>query len=956
MKKIICNSELINLGNHLIDEILNRSNEFETINVIIPNSKIEQWFKTYWLKNQEQVLMNVNFINIDEALVKFIKSNNSCTLINKQELKMLIFKNLSIKNNIELPEHIYSYLYINGDIDPIKMYDLSNKLAELFLEYEEDQIEINGWQKELYEIVLNDSLNYHLTTLDYLYKNKINIEENDNAIYFFGFISFNNLQEKIIEEYAKKSNVIIYMLDEEGATYKDYTVVSAASKIRELEFVHSKISELLKESSNSYSDFLVLAPNINAYENLIPRVFSQDNVDFSNIPYIINDIKRKDNDFIIGLKKFFEIHKKGFYTRLDFFELINNEDIRKARNITHDDIEAWINAILSMNVFRNSVTLDDWNYAKKRVLLSKIVNINNLGNNIVELADNQYLPYSSISLNDESIVKFVKFIDDMESFCNLLNRIEFINNENILEVKIKLEKWFSIKDFNDIETNKNLKKAMNIIYNWIHMNISNNNIRKENLFYLLFDECKDIEHKSNDYFVKGITFTNFDMDVVMQAKYIFFLNLGAKELPTKMNKSEIDIRDYDISKNRIEERTFNLQCLNASKKLYISHLNKDLKTDEDLYPSSFVINLEGKKAPQKIEISLDETRDWNDLYTKREYKNKDYFLGLLSTKENKNLENIDVSYENLKKIKVTEMAEYLEEPLKYKANYLFGKIYDNDEKIRDEYEPFKLNKLDETIISSKIILDIMKNKDEYYGDEYFEKLFNKLNLEHSLPNINKLVNNSSFDQVKSVSKNMKDSFEKKYGINYEIISINDLVFGQGENQWVLTCNKEICRSIQDTKIIYTQIKKNPSKTKESNFTFIYIASLMDVASFENENEYEVILYRKSEKTFKITPKEARELLEKIYNAMNDYSINNFSSIDFLSVKNFNFDILIGDIEKQGSPWEYYKDKKMFEYYTQLGLDTIQSSKEYRVIQNKHIELIKYLKAIPEESDGVENEQ
>ena len=538
--------------------------------------------------------MNVNFINIDEALVKFINSNNSCTLINKQELKMLIFKNLSIKNNVELPEHIYSYLYINGDIDPIKMYDLSNKLAELFLEYEEDQIEINGWQKELYEIVLNDSLNYHLTTLDYLYKNKINIEENDNAIYFFGFISFNNLQEKIIEEYAKKSNVIIYMLDEEGATYKDYTVVSAASKIRELEFVHSKISELLKEPSNSYSDFLVLAPNINAYENLIPRVFSQDNVDFPNIPYIINDIKRKDNDFIIGLKKFFEIHKKGFYTRLDFFELINNEDIRKARNITHDDIEAWINAILSMNVFRNSVTLDDWNYAKKRVLLSKIVNINNLGNNIVELADNQYLPYSSISLNDESIVKFVKFIDDMESFCNLLNRIEFINNENILEVKIKLEKWFSIKDFNDIETNKNFKKAMNIIYNWIHMNISNNNIRKESLFYLLFDECKDIEHKSNDYFVKGITFTNFDMDVVMQAKYIFFLNLGAKELPTKMNKSEIDIRDYDISKNKIEERAFNLQCLNASKKLYISHLNKDLKTDEDLYPSSFVINLEGK--------------------------------------------------------------------------------------------------------------------------------------------------------------------------------------------------------------------------------------------------------------------------------------------------------------------------------------------------------------------------
>ena len=41
-----------------------------------------------------------------------------------------------------------------------------------------------------------------------------------------------------------------------------------------------------------------------------------------------------------------------------------------------------------------------------------------------EISDEKYLPYSSIGLSDQSIVKFIKFIDDLKAWKNLLNSIK----------------------------------------------------------------------------------------------------------------------------------------------------------------------------------------------------------------------------------------------------------------------------------------------------------------------------------------------------------------------------------------------------------------------------------------------------------------------------------------------------------------------------------------------------
>ena len=61
-----------------------------------------------------------------------------------------------------------------------------------------------------------------------------------------------------------------------------------------------------------------------------------------------------------------------------------------------------------MNAYRNSGDREDWTYIRNRLISSKIVNVNDIDENILCLMDNTYLPFSNISFDDDTILKFVK--------------------------------------------------------------------------------------------------------------------------------------------------------------------------------------------------------------------------------------------------------------------------------------------------------------------------------------------------------------------------------------------------------------------------------------------------------------------------------------------------------------------------------------------------------------------
>ena len=294
---------LYELANELIKIIKLRKNVFETINIIVPSLNIEQWFKTYWLKTQDGILMNIKFQRIEEGLFNLFNTPKHYTLLKRNSLKSLIIKHLSKNSALTLPLEISNYLYDeNGLINSIKLYDLSNKLSKLFGEYEKDDIEIVGWEKELYDIVLKDADNYNLTTLTFLFDNIKDLKVKNQNLYFFGFVKFNNLEKKIIDYASTFNNVIKFELIQDNTYEKEYEIFTAPSKLREIEALHTKICDLLKYEDNKYSDILVLAPNISEYEKIIPRVFNQDNINFPKIPYRINGRKSFDTNVSIAKK------------------------------------------------------------------------------------------------------------------------------------------------------------------------------------------------------------------------------------------------------------------------------------------------------------------------------------------------------------------------------------------------------------------------------------------------------------------------------------------------------------------------------------------------------------------------------------------------------------------------------------------------------------------------------
>ena len=158
MKNIIKSSKLNNLADKLIEIILKRNDPFDTLKIVINNLKVEQWFKAYWLSKHSDVLMNVEFININDALLSLMDIDKQYKVLNKDTIKCLVVKHLSNEETKSLlPTEILEYLYENENINPIKLYDLADCLSSLFVEYNNDCFKVNGWQKAIYDLVINDA-------------------------------------------------------------------------------------------------------------------------------------------------------------------------------------------------------------------------------------------------------------------------------------------------------------------------------------------------------------------------------------------------------------------------------------------------------------------------------------------------------------------------------------------------------------------------------------------------------------------------------------------------------------------------------------------------------------------------------------------------------------------------------------------------------------------------------
>lgn len=970
MKNQIFKPTLNELADLLCKEINSRSSGdcFKTIHLVFPNLKIQQWFKAYWLNTQgDAVLLNVSYETLDSILP--LITENKYKLISSNNLRQIIINILS--NKLVAVNPNYEEYYKDS---PIKLYDFADSLTKLYLDYYKDNFEdIDGWDDpNNFERVIYDKI---VEICDHLKIGSIKkpvqrAEFKGELIYFFGFAKFEKVYRTLLDAVLVNDGIKEFSLEEEkDHKVCDYEIAASPSILREVENLHSQICELLKDKNNRAFDFLVVAPNLADYITSIERVFKQDDKTFPNIPYVLSYQQKKDTDVASALKILYQAYKDKFYTRLNFYELISNPAIRAVRKIGDEDIDNWIEIIIKLNVHRRHGDVNDWDYLKKRLLLSKVSSVNFNENNLVSLKDGDYLPYSSIGIDDDSIVKLVNIVNDIDDFCAFFESKDVINADDafVQDFKERLDKWFkaeNIKDKAFLEYRKIIASLDNL------KAISAQNINKDIFFYILFDAASINSTQIGTPFFDGITFINCDINSITSAKYVFLLGASSKNMPESIIKNELDQRH--VNKVSDDEQIFNLIKQNTKIHLYISYVNQDLKTDEKFFLSPIIEDFNKAEGKTTKEISIDETRYYADLYTRKEFNNREYYKQLFNKTIKQGQPQVSLAVNNplppstdaREIVTVSQMKAFLEDPLSYRAGCLFNKEDDFGDEIIDEYEPLNLDALSEISLSVAIVLE--KYGANYNSDEVF-KLFR---LSHLLPMVNDSYERSVFDYLENkadlIIKMIDEITEGNKG---EVIPPRDCRL-YDKKGWTLKASQTYYRYISSKgERFYIAFRKDKEK-EPSKFLTLYILSLMDIAMIDNEDEteYKVVLAlgpkdknpkkpfaERFQYEYEITKNDAIKTLNEIHSLMDDFTENALMSVD-LAKKDINeyYDLTDNAFGDNGI-WRHFDHAKLFDK-DNIGYDSDNFDPAlFAAGLKKHIQLIKYLiKELEELEKAVNN--
>lgn len=941
------NNKLDTLAEELFNELGKNKDIFKTKIVLIPSLNMEKYLKAYFLRHYQTVLMNVKFLPIQNAIEEVFDTKLS--IAKRNEIISLIMKALIHDSGILKP-------YLEDSQYGIKLLDVSKELASYFNECELNSLEIQSDYKYIYDKLLELLKESNLTTIG----NIKNLNPKEKLeIYSFGFIKENI--PPLYNEIFHKLNVVSFDLISKGAT-PELFITKVPNRIREIENLHSTICKIiLMDSSVKFSDFLVMGPDIAEYESDIERVFNQEG-DYPNIPYYISAPKTRNNYVLNALNTLHDIISKGFFTRLDFDNLINNNAIKFVRGITDDDIDSWENAIVDMNAYRK----EDWEYAKRRLLVSKICGVDDF-DNIVSLYNEKikenkdYIPYTRIGLDDDSIYRFCLMVDDLNSLLEVTKKNEdgfkFISNENTLnEIKNAFDKFLSKADENGIETNGYYRKIYDL-FEFIRTN-KIYGLPIDSLLFLMIESSKCSTGGVGELFSSGVSFTEFDPNTVLSAKYVFILNASSKNLPMKKTRNPFSDEEINYEK---EKNAFNLWAENADK-LYISFICRDLKKDEEFFLSNFVRDL---KHPliEKIKnvdshqsfkeeninknidshlasIDIDETRSKSDIFTLRGKRNKEFHEGLFEDTPDI-IHNIPIDSKMDNEVTVSTLASFLNEPFTARAKRIIGSRDDIDSDITKEFEIFDLDKLDELNVFKEVALKLLE-ADSNEKEAIKAELKKSLELRNVLPSITPEIEASAFDDIVESVEELKNSIGEAKIIS-DLKTLNLAGF-------TLTNNTAFLKQESDSSWSYYAVKKYKENIGFKDMLSLYVIALMDVAKNGEDNlDYSISLYPSSKKPhvysdFNITKHMAEELIKNIYKLYLDYSNNRYFSADFMEEDESGNSLIPEDLYDMikklddNSNWKYFRENRMFEKYTELGY----TENNYQNLIEEQMDLMKPL--------------
>lgn len=917
---------IIENANKLIERIREdqKKNFFLAPIIVFDNIYIEQWFKAYFLSITSKLYMNIKCIRFNDLYEMISKS---CNILDSNTLKKEIISILVETSN--KPDYI---LDDSKEINQTRLYDYAKKLSEVYTSYNNElfdleNIKIQDKDKRIEKIVSDIAK----TEIDIYKKIKEKyglfseieiVKEIKSSVYIFITRALSKLEKKVIDDYNNKYNnkINVYSISEtNNASPKTY-LSSAPNTLREIEVLHSKICKIINSENDDKTkikvrDIVVYSPNLDDYIDDISRVFKQSENKYPFVPYVI---KTKVNSSALdAISIIYNIIKDGYCTRFSFISLISNGLVMKTNELCDIDVNTIINVIIDTNTYRNSQrkesAFDDWDYLKKRIILSKFVGEDAVLDNIVELGSEKFIPFSNIGLNDELKTKFIDLI-------NIVLRINEIKLSSTLNDKYN-EFLNIILDLfkNDLST-ASLKMITKEIRSFENTKLSaSNNVTIETLLNSVIDSCS-ISRISGLPFTGGVTFMSLDEKNIVNAKHTFLIGFSSKNYPRGTKPDALNLNKTKKTVTQIDKEVFNI-INNNTDNLYVSYVNQDLKSSEEFYVS----NLINKDELNEERVTLDELRLNEDLFTKREIENKEFYRKLIGYVDEEKTDEVASKndYASVAILPITHQARpkvvsaskiksFLEEPLKAKSELLFG-IYNDEtiEKISEEYEPFAPDSLDKSKIAKAITIDMINNVSNNEQKEVYELTHVIRDYEYS---------STVMDELNKNSKKINEELKK----NYVIAKTKPLALilkqdGKDDISWELDSNYDYAVSENGESISYANLRME-SNSNDKSFIELYLISLIDIASRCDDTKYNVELKhfsldKASIKTYELDSSQAKEILNKSYDLLTDYTCNMFVNVwgDNRDVES-KYDLIsnVNHEKDNHGLWDFYSDKNLFD--------------------------------------------
>lgn len=903
--KYIKKSDFNQIADDVIIQLHANQNPFNSYTVIFPNLITEQWFKIYWTKKTNKVLMNVKFMRMN-SFINNLFNDTRLPFITKDRMSLFIIDIL--KNNPQKYPLISSYFN-----DDITLYDLSLNLADVFLKYELSECQLEGEYQLLFEEIKN--INGYTFLSDVINKNIVF----NSKVFVVGFRKIDALYIRGLE---KIDNCFIYEIENSKKAIIADEICKALSVEREVEYLFDEVSKILQnDDAVKLSDILVYAPNVSTYESSINKVFSTAGDErFLNIPYSIVSCNKNMSNTGNLIKNLSNILIKGQMTRSDFYKIITNPDVIKVRKLNANKVNEIIKILDRINVYRDnaSVGINDFSYAVKRFLLEKLLGPELIDENIVTISDNDYLPYGNISMDDETIEKLVSIIDDISSF-----RQKYSNHMSLDVLKDELDKWILISD---MESSIYYKKAIDIL-DFIKDN--NLNLTTEIIFNVLIDGVQGISQIPSNIF-NGITFLNFSENNILTSKYMFFLGMSNNNLPRASLKNPLDEKGIIEPFIDIDSETLIFLHANSNTKYFYSYVSIDLKSGEEYSLTSLLVD----NNKEKICYNLSETRSYSLLWSKSEVNKRKYNDSLINESCNKPDKIPFYNKELPREVKYTELSELLEEGLSAKMKKLFAEDDDILDKANKSFEPIKLDALNASFIKKSLLRLMLDKKTSYLDSKDIKYILYKNKLNHSIP--------FNYD----ISNELKETqnYFALFGSDYQIIEPFECCIKNELGDWTIKVSDEFvyAMSLEENKKVLSFFEiRVKDYSDASSLTRAYIISLAYIAKNGMDEEYYVNLNERNNEKKKYGPiskTKAIEILNNIYALFVDFSnvfyspLNNWDEKDYLKVRKSTY-----------NNWKFFDDANLVDKRYDLGFDASSFEQKWKYYQAFVKENILYAK-------------